>query len=268
VTPILIGLLGLGLLQAANAEVRRFERLAAADLYGKLAGEQRKVEVKTKVGPEALFGEVHQVTIRASQFTTQGLPLFTEPNRSRRGRVRNLRIELADFELSGLPIQDLKADIPDCRFDLPLATRRRQIRLSQSGVGLGEVTIAERGLETFILRKFSEIKRVKVRIDRDKVFVDGYGEFLIFATDFSVIARLEPQDGDKLVLAHARILLDGKVADDATRKVLLDTLNPVVDLNRDLSLYGAIRVEKLILRDGLLKGVGTTRIPELPANLR
>lgn len=263
--PLLIGLLGLGLLKAANAEVRRFERAAAQEIAAQLSGNEKQVAVQAKVGPEGLFGDVFQVTIRARDFSADGLPLFAEPWRSTRGRVGTLRIELDSFMLRDLRIQRLRAEIPNCRFDLPLALRRRQIRLSRSGVGTGEVEVTAADLERFILRKYPEIKRVQVRIDRDKVWVDGYGEFLILATDFSVIAKIEPQDGDKLVLSHARISLNNRVADDFTRDTLLRTLNPVVNLNSDLRLYGAIQVERITLRDGLLRASGPTKIPVRPS---
>ena len=263
-TPLLLGLIGLGLFSSANSEVRRFEKAAAAEIGSKLQGENKQVSVKAKVGPEAIFGDFHAVRIQASQFHTDGLPLFTEPRRSTKGHVRMLNIDLQDFTLGGLPIRRLRADIPDCRFDFSLALRRRQIRLSRSGMGVGEVEVAEKDLERFILAKYPEVKRATVRINRDKVIVDGYGEFLLLATNFWVVAKLEPVDGNKLVLTHARVLFDGRDAGEAGRNALLQVLNPVVDLDRDLNLYGAIQVQRLVLRDGVLRASGPTKIPDKP----
>lgn len=114
------------------------------------------------------------------------------------------------------------------------------------------------------MRKFPEIKRCTVEIDRDKAFVEGYGEFVIVKAEFRVIASLKVVDGTKLMLTNARIWLDGRRADEASRRALLDTLNPVIDLSRDLRLYDAIAVTKLRLRDGVLKAWGTTQIPMAP----
>ena len=50
-------------------------------------------------------------------------------------------------------------------------------------------------------------------------------------------------------------------------EALLQTLNPVVDLNKDLHLYGAINVDKIDLQDDRLTGSGATTIPLLPENL-
>jgi hypothetical protein len=108
------------------------------------------------------------------------------------------------------------------------------------------------------------VKSAEVRIDRDKLYIEGHAELLLLSTDFTVIARLEPAEGSRLNLAHARVLFDGTPADAALEKVLLDILNPVVDLDRDLGLSGAMKVEKVRLRDGVLRASGATTIPSRP----
>lgn len=267
ITPLAI-LAGLGLIFGlGGAEVRRFERAAAAEIKSKLQGEHAEVSVRTEMnGLAGLWGELSSATIRATHFETDGLPLFTEPERRKNGKLKLLRIELSDFVLSGLRVERLEAAIPDCRYDFDLALRHKKIRLSRSGIGTGFVVLREQDLADFILRKFSEVKRVSVRIDKDKVFVDGYGEFLIAKTDFVVIASLTPVDGTKLMLTDAKIYFDWRRADEAASKVLLDTLNPVVDLDKDLGLLDAVFVEGIRLRDGVLKAWGRTKVPERPQN--
>jgi hypothetical protein len=263
-TPILLGLLGLGLFGAANSEVRRFERAASRDFAGMLQGEGKRVEVRAKVGPEGLFGDVHAVDIHADHFAIDGLPLFTEPDRSTKGHVRSLRLDLEDFVLAGLSVRRLRAEIPDCRFDFSLALRRRQMRISRSGVGTGEVEIAEKDLERYVLFKHPEIKRCELRIDRDKILVDGHVQSLLVNSDFFLVARLEASEGSKLVLAYPRLLLNGQPASEAMRDVLLKALNPVIDLDRDLKLYGAVQVQRLVLRDGTLRATGLVKLPVRP----
>jgi hypothetical protein len=250
-------------------EVRRFENLAAQDIRSTLQGEEAKVRVRTELhgiigGP---LGDLRRVDIEASHFSTPGLPLFTEPQFSQRGIVRELNIRLYDFVLAGLRVESLEASIPDCRFDYGLALREKKIRLSRSGVGVGTVRVRQEDLERYILEKFQEIKRVSVRIDKDKVFVEGHGEFVLIQTDFWVVASLVPHEGNQLMLTDARIFFGDRRADEASAQVLLDTLNPVVHLDRDLNLHGAIRLRGLRLRDGVLEAWGATRIPERPQHL-
>jgi hypothetical protein len=250
--------------QFGAAQVRSFEQLAAADISARLQGPEREVTVRAEVGPEALFGDVHRVTLRARRFEAEELPLYTEPGRSTRGHLRFLRLDLEDFTLRGLRVESLRGEIRNSRFDLPLAMNHRQIRLSRSGDGEGEVVVDEKDLERFLLLKFHEVKRAQVRIEKDKLFVDGYGEFVLLATEFTVIARLEPVDGSRFELAHARILIGGQPAEGPARDVLLRSLNPVIDLDRDLGLHGAMHVEKLILADGKVRALGRLRVPAAP----
>jgi hypothetical protein len=266
--PLVLGLFG-ALFYFGNSEVRRFENLAAKDIRTKIRGEQSKVSVRTELngiiaGP---LGDMRKVTIRASNFETDGVPIFTQPELSKKGIVRNLRIELKEFKIAGLLVKELVADIPDCRYDYTLAVTKRKIRLSQSGVGRGEVTIREKDLESYILHKYREIKKVSVKVANDKVHVEGYGEFLIIKTNFSVDATLSAMDGTKLALDQTTIYFDGILADDVSKQALLETLNPVVDLAQGLKLYDAILVDRIVLRNGVIRAMGATKIPVQPPGI-
>ncbi len=260
--------LGAGLLwHGARSAVIRFEEQAADEIAAKLDGDSKKVSVKAV--PNGVFGaamgDLESATIRASNFTTNGLPLFTEPERSKKGRVQNLRIELKDFRLGSLDIESLTAAIPECRYDFALAMKKGQIRLSQSGTGTGEVRIAEKALERFVLAKFREILSVSIRCDRGWVWIEGVGEFLVIKTAFRVLAKLEPRTGNMLVLTRARVVFDGLPVDKEVADAVLQTLNPVVDLDKDLNLHGAIQVESVISEKGFLTVSGKTTIPNLPS---
>ncbi len=255
---LLFGLGGLGL--------SLFEHHAAHDIRQTLKGDHVEVRIDTRaVGLEATSGHFKRVTIEASHFSTSGLPLFTEPGLSRSGKIDDLRIVLHDFNLRKLHIQELSSSIPNCRYDFGLAARKNRIRLSESGSGLGKVQIRQSDLEAFILSKYSSIKTVHVELSGGKAHVWGYGEFIVIRTNFDVVASLAPIGGDKLALADAVITFDGHPADDLSKKALLDTLNPVVDLNRDLGLYGAISVTNVNLENGELDAEGITKIPEHPS---
>ena len=263
--PLIFGLFA-AIFYCGNSEVHRFENLAARDIRATLHGDQAKVSVRTQLNGivGGVMGDLSEVTIRASNFETDGVPLFTEPGLSKKGIIRDLRLELRDFTIAGLRVRELVSDIPDCHYDYALAVAKHKIRLSESGYGRGDVVIGERDLERFILRKFGEIKQVSVRVAGGRVHVEGYGEFLILKANFSVDANLIAVGGTKLALDDAKILFDGKAADDVSRNAILEALNPVVDLDRDLKLYDAIYVDKLTLEDGTIRAEGTTKIPDDP----
>ena len=259
-----LALFGFGL-AIGNAEIGKFERSAADEISSRLSGDSRQVQVD--VVPDGLavaWGSLARATITASDFSLTELPLFTEPERSQAGRLGELRLRLADFELRGLRIKELRADIPACRYDFGLAKSERTFRLSRSGVGTGSVKILEQDLADYIVMKYAEVKSATVKIYNDVVWVEGYGEFLIIKTDFAIIAKLAAVDGTKLELTDAKIYFNWLRADPAGAQALLDLLNPVIDLNSDLGLHGAISVRSIRLRNGVLLAEGDTKIPTRP----
>lgn len=247
----------------AASKVHEFEVSAAATIKSKLTGEHALVKVEAQ--PNIAWGSVAKATIMAENFSLDALPLYTEPKRAKSGQLDHLILDLTNFRLRGLRIAQLKADIPNSKFDLGLALGKKELRLSRSGVGLGSVKVEEKDLADFIVRKFGEIKRCTVRVYNDIVWVDGYGEFLIVKSNFTVIAHLKPVDGTKLVLTDAKIYFDWVRADEFAAKTLLKTLNPVVDLKKDLGLLDAVEVETVTCRNGVVIASGKTKIPELPA---
>lgn len=255
--------IGLGLF--AGAEERRFERAAAVDIGARLQGEGKVVAVNVRPrGLAAAWGELDLATIRAQNFTLNEMPLFVEPERSQAGKLGMLQLRLTDFQLRGLRVESLSADIPGCRYDFGLARRTQQIRVTRTGEGTGEVVVREADLAQYLVTKYREIKRATVRLDRGWVWVEGYGEFLIAKTEFRLLARLTPKGKRQLELTDAKIWFDGNRTDEFGRATLLRTLNPVVDLEKDLGLFDAVDVTHVETRDGVLRARGITRIPSRP----
>lgn len=263
VSGYLLGLLllggGIGL---AGSEERRFERAAAAEIGSRLGGEGRQVSVNARpLGVAGAWGELESVTIRARGFSVDGLPLYTEPERSKKGIAKSLRLELEDFYLGGLKVESLSASFPSCRYDFAEALAHRRFRLSRCGKGTATVRVLAESLPEFLLKKYPEISDITVRVEQGHVWVEGKGTFLVVTTRFNVIAKLGVEDGDKLVLTDAKVWFDWRRTDALTTQVVLDALNPVVDLAKDLHLDGAMSVEKIELPDGAIVAHGAAQIP-------
>ena len=149
------------------ATVKNFEHAAANEIASKLIGDHKQVSVSVSY-PGILspaIGEVGTATINASRFRCEGLPLFTEPKRSKKGTIDHLKLNLTDFYLRDLRCESFTADIPDCRFDFALAASKKRIRLSHSGIGPGTVELKTKDLAPYILKKYGEIKSVEVTSD-------------------------------------------------------------------------------------------------------
>ncbi|MHA0112067.1 hypothetical protein ACXYUI_34205, partial [Klebsiella pneumoniae] len=61
-----------------------------------------------------------------------------------------------------------------------------------------------------------------------------------------------------------RIVLNGEMANDAAKAALLEVLNPIVDLDRDLNLFGTVKVSSIKIRGGRLSASGSIQLPNLP----
>lgn len=259
--PWLIG----GLFLLGGAALKGFEADAAKEIASKLEGDHKRVAIKVTY-PGVLspaIGEIGKVTISASNFRTEGLPFFTEPLRSKRGTVKVLALNFSDFYLRDLHCDRFTAEIPDCRFDFALAKSKRQIRLSKSGTGPGEVRILIKDLAPFILKKYPEIKEVSVEAVGDKVRVRGRGQFLILNAAFDVTAKVGT-DGSTLRLEECKVLIDGSAPDAASEQALINTLNPVIDFARDLDLLDAVSAESASVNGEAIVLRGKVKIPVAP----
>ena len=254
------GALGLG-----QREIHVFERAAALEIKSRLKGDKAQVSVEAVPdGLGILWGAFDRATISASHFEVDGLPLFVEPERSKAGRCGNLEIKLRDFKLKGLRVESLSAQIPACRYDRGLALHDKKFRLSRSGTGTGSVRVLEDDLADFIKLKFHEIKSVSVKVHDGIVWVEGFGEFLLIKSNFEVVASLATVGGTQLYLTDAKVWFDWVPAAQVATESLLKLLNPVVDFNKDLGLLDTMKVESIILEDGVLEARGKTKIPSRP----
>lgn len=261
---VALGLAGL-LFGVGSSEVRKFENAAAKDISSRLQGDAKQVKVRTKLDPfQAIGGRLKSGTITASQFSTDGLPFFTQPDGSKRGRLDELKIQLTDFELTGLRVKRLESRIPDCRFDFGLAQRKGQIRLTKSGVGTGSVELEQEALKEFVLKRFPTISKLSVNLEKGQATFEGTGRFVAFQADFRLVGQLVSLDGNTIVLHGAKVYVGGQEGNAVVTKAILDLLNPVLDLDKDLKLHGAIRIQKLELEKGTLKASGVAQVPDQP----
>jgi len=263
-------LLILGILFGSNyaaREERRFERLAAAEIATKLTGDNKLVAVNIRPdGLNALRGGLTLAEIRANTFSLTELPLFTEPDRPTTGRIDLLSLRLTDFTLRKLRIRSLTADIPDCRYDFQLAKNEGTMRLSRSGEGNGSVTVTAEDLARFMEDKYAEIITAEVTLDKNWLYAEGESQFLVVKARYQLFAKLHSPDGRRLELTNVKLYFDWNRADAFAMQAVLRILNPVVDIDKDLGLFGAIDVTSIALDKNLLTATGKTRMPVKPSD--
>jgi hypothetical protein len=246
------------------ATVRNFEHAAAVEIGSKLVGDHKKVFLKVTY-PGLLspaIGEVGTATISASNFRCEGLPLFTEPKRSKKGTIDLLKLDLSNFYLRDLRCERFQAEIPNCRFDFALAASKKQVRLSQSGIGSGTVELLVRDIGPYILKKYGEIKSVEVSTEGDQIRVRGFGQFLVLNANFDIKAKIIT-NGSQLLLTDCIILIDNKETDADSEQALINTLNPVIDFAKDLDLYDAVDAKTVQIVGDKIIVKGKVKIPNL-----
>lgn len=259
---LLLGLFGLGS-HLIGSEIRSFERKATEDILSLLEGPKKRAWIRTvPEGPFGLLrGNLRRVTIEAQDFTTSTLPFFVEPGSKDSGQLGELRLVLNRFVLGKLRVEHLEAHLEGNTFDFGLAKKQRKVRLTQSGSGPGVAELNANDLADFIPKNIREIKSCTVAFENDEVLVKGRAEFAIIKTEFELRGKLEIRNGIQFWLVNPTIFFDGKPADPLSKDALLRLLNPVLDLNRDLGLMGAIYVKKLVYDKQKLRAEGVAQIP-------
>lgn len=248
-----------------GTEWGRIERAAGADIKGILNAERVSVTAKSDGILGTALGQLESVTIEASGFEVDGMPLFTDPKLSRRGKLRQLEIVLKDFVIRDLPVIELRCDIPDNRFALGLL-REGKVRLTKSGEGFGSVVIDEEGLERYMLARFKVAESIDIKLDRYKLFAKGTASLAMFRRNFEIICDLAIEDKRRLVIANPVTFIEGKRVRDGSDSALLRAFNPVLDLDRDLGLHGAFDMETILIKGGIATIKGKARIPVRPTN--
>ena len=248
-----------------GTEWGRIERAAEADIKAILDAEHVSITATMDGILGTALGQVESVTIEASGFEVEGMPLFTDPELSQRGKMRRLEIVLKDFVIRDLPVIELRCDIPDNRFALGLL-REGKVRLTKSGEGVGSVVIDEQGLERYILARFRAAESIDIKLDKYKLFAKGTASLAMIRRNFEIICDLAIEDKRRLVIADPITFIEGKRIRDGSDSALLRAFNPVLDLDRDLGLHGAFDMETILIKGGIATIKGKARIPVRPAN--
>lgn len=265
-------LLGLGATAAVAGFVigsswSAIERAAAEDIRKQLGGNARvQVTAESDGLLGTVLGRVRSVSIEASNFSVDGMPFFVEPGLSKSGRMGSLRFALRDFVIRDLPVRELAAEIPENRFPLGLL-RSGVVRLSDSGEGKGSVTITESGLAQYMRRRFAQILlEVDVEFSKHKVFARGQAALGPIRKRFEIIADLEIATPRQLRISRQVVFMDGVRIRDGSDARLIDSLNPVLDIDRDLGLAGGFDMQRLKISEGSAIIFGAARIPMRPAS--
>ncbi len=227
--------------------------------------------VHSAVKPRGVFGllanDIWSIDIYSAHQESDRLPFYIYPKGGWKGRIRHLRLHFSEFTLAGLPIERLEADIPFATYDLGHTLYKNRLVLRGTGEGPALVAVGERGLQTFISRKYPRLMRdVRVEIAEGGVTISGKLSLFTGLSPFSASGTLVPRAGRYIDLENPTVVIDGKLLDPVAAQNLLKSINPVLDSDQDLKLGGFFRLSRVEVTAGLLSIQGTAKVPPLPTD--
>jgi len=241
----------------------QFENALAKDVAVKLNSPGANITVHTQfTGLISSFaGDLDRVTIYGRNFETQAFNINVDPSRTKTGRIKELNLVFDNFKYKNLFVSNLTAQVNNCRYDLGMAQRHRKIEISAAPPGVGTVSISAQALEDFILIKYPNVRTIKLRLINDKLFAEGTAEFFRVQRNFWIVSRVKCTDGRRVMLEGPRVMLDGVVANAAITAGVVATINPVIDLEKDLDLAKFAQIETIALQKDVLTAGARITLP-------
>lgn len=249
---LFLGLAGLAIL-FGSIGVRSIERDIEREIAQRLGG--NGVVVSARMRPAGISGQIASLTVSSRHFSVQQMPFLAEPNLAGTKRIHELRLSMTDFELRGLEVKEFSAKIRDVRIK-----PGHPAKLGSCGIGSGKVVLTTSALADYLQKKHPEMQQIHVSSEGERITISATIPSS-WAKRTTVTGRLTSPDGVRIDLVDVKLFADGQPMSDALAKTLVTTLNPAIDLDRDLGLMGAMRIKEIRVTGERITGSGDATIP-------
>jgi hypothetical protein len=209
-----------------------------------------------------VIGHAYRATISGGGFASDTLPFALEPGGGARARVRHLVLDLQNIVLRDLPIRSLQADIPFVELDGLRALFSGHITLRSAQEGRGVAIITEEGLAQFLQKRRSQFRNLEIRLFAGEAFVKMETVLLVAPTQVQARAKIGIAEGRFLNAIDAVVSVGGKPLPAALTEKLLRSLNPILDIDRDLGLRDWLYVTDAEIGEGILTVRARVTIPQ------
>src|SRR6185295_5508534 len=125
-----------------------------------------------------------------------------------------------------------------------------RIVLRSAGEGTAVAVVNEPGLRSFILKKYPQYKDLVVRLTPGSAYLAARASVLGLPARVEATAGIGVREGRYLDAIDPVMKLNGKEAAPSLTLSILKTLNPVLDIDRDLGLGGYIYVTRAEIGQG------------------
>lgn len=211
-------------------------------------GNNAKIKVDVDRGKNALFSKsVNEIKLDMADFKLKDSGgaetiLFRPGKKAVGARIRRISVTARNFEVMGLPVREMKAQINGLKYNLWKAATKRQLEILDVGPCSGEVTLTERGINTFAVPKIKELTNCKITLLKGNLRVSGWYKTKVgVAAPVSLTASLQPRRGQiHLINPHLKasvVPLPTFLAERVVKQI-----NPVIDLNEGSQLPCSINI--------------------------
>jgi len=230
----------------------RVEHAARRDLRAAIPNGRIDARVESRGLYGMVVGRAWRATISGGGFTTDTLPFRLEPGGGTRASVRHLTLDLHDIVVRDLPIRTLRADIPFVELDGTRVLFSGHVSLRAAGEGRGEAVLTAEGLTRFLSKQRPQFRNLEIRLVPGEARVRAETTFLAASSLVEGRAKIAIAAGRRLNAVDAKITLGGRELSAPLTETLLRTLNPIIDIERDLGLGDWLYVTDAEIGDGIL----------------
>ncbi len=225
-----------------------------------------KGAIHLHIAPNGFWGweqnRLREVDISASHVSLLTIPLQLYPHSGWRGDIDSMSLHLRRFTLQNLPVHSLIITIPHLTYDAGRAVLHGELQLRSAGTGTASIAIGANGLKEFILHKYpSRFENLHVQILSGKIALTGsinlIGEYVPIRSYY----QLNVQDGRYVYLVSPEIELNGSPTPSSLSASIVHSINPVLDLVKDLSLGGYFELKSVSIQTGRVLFHGLAFIP-------
>ena len=252
-------LVGLAFFSGIASERARYA--ARRDLERAIPDSRFEVAIQPRGLLGYVTGDLESARITGRGFTIEQLPFTIEPRGGIHARLAKLELKLQDVSVRALPLQSLEAVIPGVRVDAARVLFNGHFTIRAAGEGIGEAVISESGLSQFIARKRPEFSDLNVTLQPGEALVRGRATLLIAPAPIEARVTLGVSEGRYLNAVEAAVKLNGQAVPAALTERLLQSLNPIIDVERDLGLGQWLYATGVAVEHGILKVRARVSIP-------
>lgn len=250
---------------ALDGQVRAAARREARTLFGR--GGSVHTVLRTDSPFDLFAGRIDSLTLNCADLRTPHVELDAEPHRGWKGTIRHLRLHVTDWSLARIPVSRFDADLPGVRFDLGRALWRGDLLITSAGAGTAEADLTDSGLETAISQRLDgTVSNLIVDVEPDRVHVTGVASLLGLRMRVAANGSLSVDESGRVLFVPTSLTLNGQPASVSMSSAILRAINPVFDVERDLSAGELLHIDRVLLAHGTVTLVGTLRLPVRPAS--